>query len=430
MGIIMSGLDYQKAPIALREQLSFTKTQAGALTGRLAQGEGILGCVLLSTCNRTELYLSCPPEGRAAPDRLLCRAVGLDPGPFAGAFVTRRGEEAVRHLMEVAGGLQSQIWGEDQILSQVKEAIAIAREQGAADPVLETLFRTAVSAGKEIKTKVRLTGVAVSAAARAVEVLRRDLGDLQGRRALVIGNGEMGRLSAALLREAGCAVTVTLRTYRHGETVVPAGCAVTPYGERYASMEGMDILLSATTSPHYTVSARQMSMLKARPSWVVDLAMPRDVDPAAGDLPGVTLYNVDTLGAEQRRGALPQTVTDILDSHMEQLPPVPPRHRGPEGGHRPAGAHLPRAGGGPGGGGAGGAGGEPGGGPAHRGAQGAHPAGGPGAVRGENPGPHRSQGPEGGQTCAHPIFPCLLTCGESPASSWGAGPSPGAGQRS
>ncbi|WP_294473190.1 glutamyl-tRNA reductase [uncultured Intestinimonas sp.] len=319
MGIIMSGLDYQKAPIALREQLSFTKTQAGALTGRLAQGEGILGCVLLSTCNRTELYLSCPPEGRAAPDRLLCRAVGLDPGPFAGAFVTRRGEEAVRHLMEVAGGLQSQIWGEDQILSQVKEAIAIAREQGAADPVLETLFRTAVSAGKEIKTKVRLTGVAVSAAARAVEVLRRDLGDLQGRRALVIGNGEMGRLSAALLREAGCAVTVTLRTYRHGETVVPAGCAVTPYGERYASMEGMDILLSATTSPHYTVSARQMSMLKARPSWVVDLAMPRDVDPAAGDLPGVTLYNVDTLGAEQRRGALPQTVTDILDSHMARF---------------------------------------------------------------------------------------------------------------
>ena len=319
MGIIMSGLDYQKAPIALREQLSFTKTQAGALTGRLAQGEGILGCVLLSTCNRTELYLSCPPEGRAAPDRLLCRAVGLDPGPFAGAFVTRRGEEAVRHLMEVAGGLQSQIWGEDQILSQVKEAIAIAREQGAADPVLETLFRTAVSAGKEIKTKVRLTGVAVSAAARAVEVLRRDRGDLQGRRALVIGNGEMGRLSAALLREAGCAVTVTLRTYRHGETVVPAGCAVTPYGERYASMEGMDILLSATTSPHYTVSARQMSMLKARPSWVVDLAMPRDVDPAAGDLPGVTLYNVDTLGAEQRRGALPQTVTDILDSHMARF---------------------------------------------------------------------------------------------------------------
>ena len=319
MRIIMSGLDYQKAPIELREQLSFTKTQVGALDERMAGAEGVLGCVLISTCNRTEIYLSCTPEGQAEPDQILCRAVGLEYAPFAGAFVTRQDREAVHHLLEVAGGLQSQIWGEDQILSQVKGAIAIARACGAADPVLETLFRTAVSAGKEVKTKVRLTGVATSAAARAVEVLRRDLGDLQGRRALVIGNGEMGRLSAALLREAGCAVTVTLRTYRHGETVVPAGCAVTPYEDRFAAMEGMDILLSATTSPHYTVSVAQMSMLKARPGRVVDLAMPRDVDPAVGDIPGVTLYNVDTLGAEQRRGALPRVVSDILEDQMARL---------------------------------------------------------------------------------------------------------------
>ncbi len=319
MRIIMSGLDYQKAPIGLREQLSFTKTQVGDLTERIAGTEGVLGCVLISTCNRTELYLSCAPECPAEPDQLLCRAVGLPHAPFAGAFVTRRDQETVRHLMEVAGGLQSQIWGEDQILSQVKTAITIARARGAADPVLETLFRTAVSAGKAIKTKVRLTGVATSAAARAVEVLQRDLGDLRGRRALVIGNGEMGRLSADLLHEAGCAVTVTLRTYRHGETVVPAGCAVTPYEERFAAMEGMDILLSATTSPHYTVSAEQMSMLKTRPGRVVDLAMPRDVDPAVGDIPGVTLYNVDTLGAEQHRGELPQAVTDILADHMARF---------------------------------------------------------------------------------------------------------------
>ena len=214
MRVIMSGLDYQKAPIGLREQLSFTKTQVGDLTERIAGTEGVLGCVLISTCNRTELYLSCTPECPAEPDQLLCRAVGLPHAPFAGAFVTRRDQEAVRHLMEVAGGLQSQIWGEDQILSQVKTAITIARARGAADPVLETLFRTAVSAGKAIKTKVRLTGVATSAAARAVEVLQRDLGDLRGRRALVIGNGEMGRLSAALLHEAG-------RRHRHPADLPP-----------------------------------------------------------------------------------------------------------------------------------------------------------------------------------------------------------------
>ena len=317
MVIMMSGLDYSVAPIELREQLSFTRAQVGALVERIrSEAEGVLGCVLLSTCNRTELYLSCGKGVELQPGEVLCAAVGVPYAPFARAFVTRRGSDAARHLMEVSGGLQSQIWGEDQILSQVKGAIAIAREEGAADPVLETLFRNAVAAGKEIKTKVRLTGVATSAAARAVEVLAGRMGSLAGKRALVIGNGEMGRLSAALLREAGCAVTVTLRTYRHGETVVPAGCGVVPYDDRFSAMEGMDIVLSATTSPHYTVTAEQVSRLGCRPAYVVDLAMPRDVDAAVGDLPEVTLYNVDTLGAERHQGQVPAEALDILDDYM------------------------------------------------------------------------------------------------------------------
>ncbi len=316
----MSGLDYSQAPIELREQLSFTKTQVGALDRRIREEvEGALGCVLLSTCNRTELYLSCEEGAELLPGELLCGAVGADYGLFEEAFVTRRGRVAVRHLMEVAGGLKSQIWGEDQIVSQVKGAIAAAREAEAADPVLETLFRNAIAAGKEIKTKVRLTNVAASAAERAVQVLERDMGRLSGRRALVIGNGEMGRLAAGLLRQAGCAVTVTLRTYRHGETVVPAGCAVVPYEARFTAMEGADIVLSATTSPHYTVTVEQLRRVARPPARVVDLAMPRDVDPAAGELPGVTLYNVDALGAEQHRGQVPQAVRDILSDHMERF---------------------------------------------------------------------------------------------------------------
>ena len=317
MVIMMSGLDYNLAPIELREQLSFTRVQVGALVERIRRERpGVLGCVLLSTCNRTELYLSCGKGVELQPGEVLCAAVGVPYAPFARAFVTRRGSDAARHLMEVSGGLQSQIWGEDQILSQVKGAIAIAREEGCADPVLETLFRNAVAAGKEIKTKVRLTGVATSAAARAVEVLEDRLGSLAGRRALVIGNGEMGRLSASLLREAGCTVTVTLRSYRHGETVVPAGCGVVPYDDRFAAMEGVDIVLSATTSPHYTVTAEQVRRLDRRPACVVDLAMPRDVDAAVGELPGVRLYNVDTLGAERHHGEIPAEATDILDDYM------------------------------------------------------------------------------------------------------------------
>ena len=225
----MTGLDWHKAPIDLREQLSFTRNQVLELDRRLSRREGVEGCVLLSTCNRTELYLSCGEGPMPDPGRLLCAEAGVEYSPFAAAFVTRTGEEAARHLMEVAGGLRSQIWGEDQIVTQVKGAVQTAREAGTADGVLETLFRNAAAAGKEIKTKVRFIGVPRSAARSAVDRLEAHLGGLKGRKALVIGNGEMGRLSASLLYEAGCAVTVTLRSYHHGETVVPAGCAVTPY---------------------------------------------------------------------------------------------------------------------------------------------------------------------------------------------------------
>ena len=189
---------------------------------------------------------------------LLCAAAGLPYEPFAPAFVTRRGEECQRHLMAVACGLQSQILGEDQILSQVKKAAAIAREAKTMDAALETLFRTAASCGKAAKTAGRLTGVATSAAHQAVEAAKRLLGDLTGLQAMVIGNGEMGRLAAALLRDAGCDVTVTLRSYHHGETVVPAGCGVVPYDDRYAAMDGVDLVLSATTSPHYTVMTQPL----------------------------------------------------------------------------------------------------------------------------------------------------------------------------
>ena len=168
-------------------------------------------------------------------------------------------------------GLKSQIWGEDQIISQVKAAIGIAREQGRRTRCWRPCFETLWPRARRSKQKFGLPESLPPAAARAVDVLRRDMGKLDGKRALVIGNGEMGRLSASLLREAGCSVTVTLRTYRHGETVVPAGCGVVPYDDRFSAMEGMDLVLSATTSPHYTVTAEQMSMLKRRPSWVVDL---------------------------------------------------------------------------------------------------------------------------------------------------------------
>ncbi len=317
MTILMSGLEHSLAPISLREQLSFTKLQTAEMVRTIRSFPHVTGCVLLSTCNRTELYLSCT-QGEN-PGELLCQAAGAEYAPYRDAFVTLSGKKAVEHLMEVAAGLRSRIWGEDQIISQVKGAIAIAREAGATDSILETLFRSAVAAGKEVRAKVRLTAVPTSAASMAVALLKEKLGGLNGKKALVIGNGEMGRLSASLLQQEGCQVSVTLRTYRHGETIVPPGCGVVPYDQRFPHMDGCDILLSATTSPHYTVTAEQLRELSALPAVMVDLAIPRDIQPEAGQLPGVSLYNIDDLGSYLENRTVPQEVMDILRAQMENF---------------------------------------------------------------------------------------------------------------
>ena len=317
MNIIMSGLEHSMAPLSLREKLSFTKQQTAEMVRRVRSFPHISGCVLISTCNRTELYLSCC--GEQNPGELLCRAAGTEYAPYRDAFVTLSGPEAVRHLMEVAAGLRSRIFGEDQIISQVRNAVALAREAGTTDPVLETLFCCAVCAGKEVRTKVKLNAVPTSAASMAVDLLEKKLGDLKGKKALVIGNGEMGRLSASLLQQKGCAVSVTLRTYRHGQTIVPPGCGVVPYEDRFLQMDGCDILLSATTSPHYTVTAEQLGGLSALPAVMVDLAIPRDIQPEARQLDGVALYNVDDLGSRLENRTVPPEVTAILRAQMENF---------------------------------------------------------------------------------------------------------------
>lgn len=291
MKLCMAGID-ASAPFEEREKLSLVRGQVQAMLPRIA---GQTGCaaVLLATCSRTELYLHAEGE-RALPDpaEALCRAAGV----AASAFVTRReGADAVRHLMHVAAGMQSQIFGDDQIVSQVKDAVALAREAKTTDAVLDTLFRRAVTAGKRVRTETRLTGVPASAAEVGVRRAERFFGSLAGRRAVVIGNGEMGRLAARALVRAGSEVTVTLRTYRHGETLVPQGCGTVPYDRRLDAIEGADLVVSATTSPHFTLTAAQMQTLLCPPRLLLDLAMPRDIESTAAGAQ-TALFNLDDLG--------------------------------------------------------------------------------------------------------------------------------------
>lgn len=291
MKLCMAGID-ASVPFEEREKLSLVRGQVQDMLPRIAEQTGC-AAVLLATCSRTELYLHAEGE-RALPDpaEALCRAAGV----AASAFVTRReGADAVRHLMHVAAGMQSQIFGDDQIVSQVKDAVALAREAKTTDAVLDTLFRRAVTAGKRVRTETRLTGVPASAAEVGVRRAERFFGSLASRRAVVIGNGEMGRLAARALVRAGSEVTVTLRTYRHGETLVPQGCGTVPYARRLDAIEGADLVVSATTSPHFTLTAAQMQTLLCPPRLLLDLAMPRDIESTAAGAQ-TALFNLDDLG--------------------------------------------------------------------------------------------------------------------------------------
>lgn len=292
----MTGIDFVHAPLEKREAVSLVRGQVLALLPRIAAMEGVAGCALLATCNRTELYLHGADGRMPDPLETLAAALGFEAAAYRGFSVKRSGEDAVRHLMQVAAGLESQIFGDDQIVTQVKDAAALAREAGSADAVLDTLFRRAVTAGKRVRTETRLTGVPASAAEVGARRAQAFFGSLEGRRAVVIGNGEMGRLAAATLRAQGCAVTVTLRSYRHGETVVPAGCDTFPYDRRCEILDGADLAVSATTSPHFTLTAEQVAAMHNPPRLLLDLAMPRDIEQAAGADARVTLLNLDDLG--------------------------------------------------------------------------------------------------------------------------------------
>lgn len=312
MGIQMIGTDHSLADVEVREKFAFTKTQSAALMKKWKKCGGIHGIVLLSTCNRMEIYVSSDEED-VDYCRLLCEEKGVDEKQYGSFFCVRKDMEAVRHLFEMTAGLHSLILGEDQILTQVKDALSFAREEYAADQVLEILFRQAITTAKEIKTKGLLSGTDISAAQGAVEGLKKQRMVLGGKKCLVIGNGIMGRLTAQALLREGAEVTVTVRQYHKGVVDIPAGAERIDYGRRYEVLPGCDYVFSATASPNVTLTKEALERcgLKKRQVFV-DLAVPRDIDPSVGEFDLITLYDVDDFSlrevSEERRQGMEEAL--------------------------------------------------------------------------------------------------------------------------
>ena len=322
MSIQMIGIDHTKASIDVRTVFSFTKKAISETLEKWKEKQEIAGCIILSTCNRMEVWIS-TAEGDVDLYEMLCQEKKIDPDAYREYVISRREGEAVHHLFELACGLQSRILGEDQIITQVKDALSMAREQFATDNVLEVLFRMAVTAAKKVKTEVVLSDANSTAIHKAVQELK-DQGYLfEGKTCMVIGNGEMGKLSANVFKEQGASVTVTVRQYRSGVVQIPQGCERIDYGRRLELLPSCDYVVSATSSPNYTLTKEALESLGlAHDVIMIDLAVPRDIETAAGELEHVTLYDIDYFKADHTSEQVKENIKkaeSILDIQMHEF---------------------------------------------------------------------------------------------------------------
>lgn len=311
MNIEMIGIDHTMASIDYRQIFSFTKAQQGDAMQAVCDIDGITGCVIISTCNRMEMYISTEDGTDIDMFHLLCSIKDVPAEKYESLFVIRKGIEAAEHLFSLAAGMESRIVGEEQILMQVKEALSWSREWDATDKVLEVLFRMAVTEGKRIRTELTFSRENSSAVYGAMMQLQQMGYTFESARCLVIGNGQMGKLTATILRELGADVTVTVRQYRSGIVEIPEGCGRINYSERYESIPRSKYIISATKSPNMTITKKDIEDIDLFISDIesecdnvcekvfIDMAVPRDIDPAIAEIKGVRLFDIDSFEVDR-----------------------------------------------------------------------------------------------------------------------------------
>jgi glutamyl-tRNA reductase len=329
MRIICLGLSHHTAPIELRERLNYPPQAVEAALARFADAAtrpaGLSELVILSTCNRLELYAALP--GSAADDiaaghRALERFVAETHAPpldeLSDRFYRLEGQAASEHLGRVACGLDSMILGEPQILGQVNDAHALAHARGAAGPILSALFRAAVHAGKRARAETAISRHPATLSSVAVRVAEQVAGPLPAQRVVIVGAGEMAQLAVEALHARGARrITVVNRTPARATTLADRwGGRGLPLDHLRHALADADVVVTATGAPHFIITAELVAEALAgrpqRPLLLMDIAVPRDVDPAARALPGVRYFDLDSLEAflhdalAERQQAVPQ----------------------------------------------------------------------------------------------------------------------------
>lgn len=301
--LLALGLSHKTAPLELRERLALTEGRAASVMGELTSTEQVMEAAIVSTCNRTELYLvvNDSVEAESVALSALSREAETRPTELIGHLYSLRATDAARHLYQVTAGLDSMIIGEAEIQGQIKRAYELSLVEGASGPILNRLFRGAIAAGGRARNETKISEKGVSVPSVSIELARRTLGDLTKSQALVIGAGETAELVARALVNRGTE-TVFIANRHYDRAIGLAerfGGDAVRIDDLPAQLEQADIVISATNSPHHLVDRDELSKImkirKGRPLFLVDLAVPRDIDPGCREIPGVTVSDVDDI---------------------------------------------------------------------------------------------------------------------------------------
>jgi glutamyl-tRNA reductase len=330
--LLALGVSHKTAPLDLRERLSLTEGRAVGALGELTSAAGIHEAAAISTCNRTELYLivSDPVEAESTALNVLTRQAEIRPTELLGHLYSLRSDEAARHLLRVTAGLDSMIVGEAEIQGQVKRAYELALVEGATGPILNRLFRGALTAGGRAREETGISEKGVSIPSVAVELARRALGDLSDRRVLVVGAGETTELVARALVARG--VRTVFVANRHYDRAIGLaqrfGGNAVRFEELPEQLESADIVVSATNSPHHIIErdglAQVMEARDGQPLLAIDLAVPRDIEPACREVSGIAVHDIDDVQQIVERNASgreseAKRAEQIIDAELDRF---------------------------------------------------------------------------------------------------------------
>ncbi|GIU78497.1 MAG: glutamyl-tRNA reductase [Bryobacteraceae bacterium] len=333
LNLLLTGLNHRTAPVEVRERLAVNAEQLPAALDALRACPGVDEVMLLSTCNRVEV-LAHGGSDRPVDERPLVEALaamrGLDAAALMPHFYVYRGEDALRHLFRVASSLDSMVLGEPQILGQLKDAYSAAKERGALQSALEPVLARAFAVAKRVRNETAIGRNAVSVSYAAVDLAKQIFGDLRPRHALLIGAGKMAELAARHLRRGGCGrIYVTNRTRARAEQMAAlVEGAVIDYESFQTRLHEMDIVLASSGATDYILRKEDIRTVlrkrQNRPVFLIDIAVPRNIDPAVDELENAYLYDIDDLGREveanrQARQREAEEAEQIIQEEVQRL---------------------------------------------------------------------------------------------------------------